>query len=105
MQTLGDYFPPPEMNITKKPGRYPEYEFSAFQYWEDRNIHDMKLVKAIIERRIPSSKKVSIDRFVEFAEEYDDAVKAQKDKFGTSAEDTVFSSLQCKRLKVGVLYR
>ena len=25
MQTLGDYFPPPEMNITKKPGRYPEY--------------------------------------------------------------------------------
>lgn len=94
MQTLGDSFPRPEMNLTKKPGRYPEYEFSAFQYWEGRNIHDMGLVKAIIERRIPSSKKVSVDRFLEFSDDYDNAVKAQKELFGTSAENTVFSSLQ-----------
>ena len=94
MQTIGDSFPRPEMNLIKKPGRYPEYEFSAFQYWEGRNIHDMGLIKAIIERRIPSSKKVSYYRFIDLAYEYDDAVKAQKEKFGTSAEDTVFSSLQ-----------
>ena len=94
MQTLGDNFPRPEMNLIKKPGRYPEYEFSAFQYWEGRNIHDMGLVKAIIERRISSSKKVSVDRFLELAKEYDNTVNAQKDKFGISAEDTVFSSLQ-----------
>ena len=94
MRTLGDNFPRPEINLTKKPGRYPEYELSAFQYWESRNIHDMNLVKAIIERRIPSSKKVSVDRFIKFSEEYDYAVKAQKDKFGASAEETVFSSLQ-----------
>ena len=94
MQTLGDNFPRPEMNLTKKAGRYPEYEFSAFQYWEGRNIHDMRLVKAIIERRVSSSKKVSIDRFLEFAQEYDTDIKKQKEIFGRTAEGTVFSSLQ-----------
>lgn len=87
--------------IKTKNNRYPEYQLSEFAYWELRNIHDMGLVKAIVERRIGSSKKVTVDHFLEMTKQYDDVIKSYKEKFLKTPEDTVFSSmvlftLQCR---------
>ena len=79
--------------IKTKNNRYPEYQLSEFAYWELRNIHDMGLVKAIVERRIGSSKKVTVDRFLEMTKQYDDVIKSYKEKFLKTPEDTVFSSM------------
>ena len=93
-ELFGDAFQRPNIVLEKQPGRFPYYELSAFQYWEIRNIHDMKLVKAIIENRIPFSKKISNGRFIDLAGEYESKVEEQIKAFGKNAEETVFSSLQ-----------
>lgn len=50
---------PKDTELVKiKNNRYPEYQLSEFAYWELKNIHDMDLVKAIVERRIGSLKKL-----------------------------------------------
>ncbi len=79
--------------VKTKNNRYPEYQLSEFAYWELKNIHDMDIVKAIVERRIGSSKKVKSDRFLEMTNQYDGVIKEQKAKFLKSPEDTVFSSM------------
>ena len=73
--------------------RFPSYELSDFQYWELCNIYDMDLVKAVIEKRIGSSKKISVDRFIGMAEQFDSVIREQEKKFGTDPESSVFSSL------------
>ena len=93
-ENLGETFPRPDINLSKKKNRYPTYAFSEFQYWESRNIHDMGLIKAILEKRIPSSKKVSNDRFIELSEEYDSIVDTLMDSFGGNSERTVLSSIK-----------
>ncbi len=47
----------PDVRPVKPANRFPSYELSDFQYWELCNIYDMDLVKAIIEKRVGSSKK------------------------------------------------
>lgn len=76
-----------------KNNRYPEYQLSEFAYWELKNIHDMDIVKAIIEKRIGSSKKVKVDRFIEMVQQYDEVIRSHKEKFLKTPEDTVFSSM------------
>ena len=93
-QNIGDSFNSPDISLVKKGNRYPEYSFSKFQYWESKNIHDMELVKSVVERRISSSKKVPNSRFIAIAEEYDSAVALMKEEFGKSPERTVYSSIQ-----------
>ena len=93
-QNIGDSFSNPDISLIKKSNRYPEYAFSRFQYWESKNIHDMKLVKSIVDRRISSSKKVSNSRFIAIAEEYDSLIASMKEEFGKSPDRTVFSSIQ-----------
>ena len=93
-ETMGESIRVPHMELLRKSNRYPEYSFSPFQYWEGRNIHDMELVKAIIGRRISSSKVVSIERFITISNEYDKIINEIKQTYGKSADDTVFSSLQ-----------
>lgn len=72
----------PKLEKVKESNRYPSYEFSEFQYWEACNIHDMDIVKAIVERRLPSSKKVSVDRFLEMVDQYDQEVTLWSSLFG-----------------------
>ena len=83
----------PDTKPTKQHNRFPSYEFSEFQYWELRNIHDMALVKAILEKRIGSSKKVPVQRFVRMAAQYDAFISSMEESYGSDAERTVFSSL------------
>lgn len=93
-ENTGDRFLSPNTDLVRQNNRFPEYAFTAFQYWEIKNIHDMKLVKSVLERRISSSKKVPIDRFIAIAEEYDTAVEDMREQFGKNPDSTVFSSIQ-----------
>ena len=93
-QNIGDRFPSPELEFVQKNNQFSGYAFSAFQYWENKNIHDMKLVKSIVERRIVNSNSVTNSDFITLSKEYDDAVSAMKSLFGRDPESTVFSSLQ-----------
>ena len=55
------------------------HKINAFQFWEINNVHDMQLVKAIVERRI-SKKNFSNDMFIDCACEYDNTlIKFSKD--------------------------
>lgn len=83
----------PDVKPVKPTNRFPSYELSDFQYWELCNIYGMDLVKAIIEKRIGSSKKICVDRFIEMAEQYDSVIREQAEQFGKDPESTVFSSL------------
>ena len=47
------------------------YSFNSFQFWEINNVHDMKLVKYIVEKRI-SSKNTTLDTFRDLSNEYDE---------------------------------
>ncbi len=57
-------------NMKNIEDRLTGYKINAFQFWEINNVHDMQLVKAIVERRI-SKKNFSNDMFIECATEYD----------------------------------
>lgn len=92
-ETIGVNILKPDSKPQKQTNRFPSYELSEFQYWELQNIHDMSLVKAIIKRRIGSSKKISVDRFIEMADQYDAVIAQQKEKYKRDPESTVFSSL------------
>lgn len=84
---------PESQPVKRESNRFPSYEFSEFQYWELQNIHTMNLVKAIIERRISSSKKISEDRFIEIADQFDRTIQKFKSASDKDSEQTVFSSL------------
>ena len=90
----GDRFRDPDFYLKKKSNRFPEYVYSSFGYWELKNIHDMALIKAIVERRLPYSNKIPNERFVAISEEYDSSVNAMREKFGRSPESTAFCSIQ-----------
>lgn len=93
-ETLGVSIPKSDVKLVKKDkNRFPKYDISEFQYWEMNNIHDMELVKSIVERRIGSSHKASFTRFRKIAGEYDSVIEEQMGRFGKDPEQTVFSSL------------
>ena len=84
----------PDMDLVKRENRFPSHDFSDFQHWEIRKIHDMESEKSIIERRIPSSKKVPNARFIEIANKFDTAIETIISDFGVTAERTVFNALK-----------
>ncbi len=98
-ESLGTTFLRPNNNLVKQKQSFPAYEFSKFQYWELENIHDMGLVKAIIEKRISSSHKIKNERFIEIADEYDWFVEGEKAKFGKDAESTALSFVKLYTLQ------
>lgn len=92
---IGYEIPRPDITLVKKENnRYPSYSFSEFQYWEIQNVHDMRLVKAIVENRISSSHKISNKKFIEMANQYDQFVKEELALFGTNSYNTVLSSIK-----------
>jgi len=56
------------------------YGFNSFQFWEIMNVHDMQLVKAVVDRKI-TKKNFTTEQFREYAAEYDDALSAFKENF------------------------
>lgn len=80
--------------------RLSGYKFNSFQFWEIRNVHDMRLVKAIVERRI-LKKNFNNNLFKEYADEYDNTFISFLKDSGSSEENAVFSfltmfTLECK---------
>lgn len=57
-------------DMTNIKDRLAGYQLNDFQYWEINNVHNMRLVKAIVERRLPK-KNFNTDLFKEYSEEYD----------------------------------
>lgn len=66
---------------------------TEMNYYEHQNIHDLELIKAIVERRIVSSKKVSNAHFQEMFEQYDKLVESLIERSKLSDKDMVFASL------------
>ena len=69
------------------------YRFTEMNYFEHQNIHDIEVIKAIVEKRIGSSKKVPNPRFEGMFEQYDKMVEGLIDRSCKSNHDMVFSSL------------
>jgi len=69
------------------------HRLTEMNYFEHQNIHDLELIKSIVERRIVSSKKVSNTHFQEMFEQYDELVEYLMERSKQSDEDMVFASL------------
>ncbi|MBR2805009.1 MAG: hypothetical protein IKE20_07745 [Eggerthellaceae bacterium] len=66
--------PPPMDEIADK---LDGYKLDAFQFWEIGNVHDMRLVKAIVDRRF-SRKNYSADDIARDFAEYDQVIEEKK---------------------------
>lgn len=69
------------------------HEITDMNFFEAENIHDLKIIKSIVERRIVSTKKISNNEFIEMCDEYDAWVERLIERSKKSAEDMVFCSL------------
>ena len=73
--------------------RIEGYEIPEMEFFELTTVHDLKLVKAISEKRIFSSKKISSDEFIRIIEDYDTWVNELIEKSKKSDEDMIFASI------------
>ena len=69
------------------------HRLTEMNFFENQIIHDLELIKSIVERRIVSSKKVSNKHFQEIFEQYDEFVECLIERSKRSDEDMVFASL------------
>ena len=86
---LDGLLPPKMDNIRAK---IEGYQFNDFQYWEINNVHDMRLVSAIVDDKIVN-KNFTKQTFIDYADEYDDVIRAMKVKSEEGPEGMVFGSL------------
>ncbi len=69
------------------------HRLTEMNFFEHQNIHDLELIKSIVERRIVSAKKVSNEHFQEMFESYDELIESLIERSKKSDEDMVFASL------------
>ena len=69
------------------------YRLTEMNFFEHQVIHDIEIVKAVVEKRIGSAKKISNTRFQEIFEQYDEFVENLIERSKKSDEDMVFASL------------
>ena len=69
------------------------YRLTEMNYFEHQNIHDLELIKAIVENRIDNAKKISNTRFHEIISQYDDFIEDMIGKSKNSDRDMVFYSI------------
>ncbi len=81
------------LNMDEIDSKLKGYRITEMNYFEQQNIHDLEIIKSIVERRIVSSKKVSNARFVEIMEQYDEFVESLIERSKKSDKDMVFASL------------
>lgn len=72
--------------------RLAGYSINSFQFWEINNVHDMQLVKAIVERRI-SEKNFNNKKFRGYAAEYDKTILQFSNDWNGSKENVLFDFL------------
>ena len=73
--------------------RVEGYELTEMEVFEHTNIIELPIIKAIVEDRITSAKKVSNERFCEMFTEYDNWVKDLIERSKQSDEDFLFASM------------
>ena len=88
---FGDDNRPPQMD--EMDDRLEGYHLSPMNFYEITNIGDLELIKAIINHRMGSTKKVSNTRFKEIALQYDKFVLSLREQCQDSDEKMVFNSL------------
>lgn len=69
------------------------HRLTEMNFFEHQNIHNLDVIKAIVERRIVSSKKISNKRFQDMFEQYDEFVEVLIERSKKSDEDMVFASI------------
>lgn len=72
--------------------RLAGYSINSFQFWEINNVHDMQLVKAIVERRI-SEKNFNKKKFRGYAAEYDKTILQFSNDWNGSKENVLIDFL------------
>ncbi len=82
---------PPDMSDMKT--KIEGYKLTEMNFFETTTILENEFTKAVTEKRLIDSKKVSNERFVEIVSQYDLVIQELNEKWGKSAEDTVFSSI------------
>ena len=80
-----------EMDTIEK--RLAGYRITEMNFFEHQNIHDLELIKAIVERRIISAKKIPNQTFVSIFEQYDNFASSLKDRSKKSDQDMIFASI------------
>ena len=81
---------PPKMDDIRE--KIEGYQYNDFQYWEINNVRDMRLATAIADDKI-LSKNFTKQTFIDCAKEYDEVIKAMKEKAAEGPEGMVFGSL------------
>jgi len=69
------------------------YRITEMNYFEHQNIHDLEIIKAIVEKRIGSAKKISNERFQKLFEQYDLFIEQLAERAHKSDQDMIFASL------------
>ena len=69
------------------------YKLTEMNFFEQQNVHDIELIKAIVEKRIGSSKKISNKRFQEMFNQYDLFVEEIMENAKRSDKDMVFYAI------------
>lgn len=69
------------------------YEITEMGIFEHITIQELRIIKAIVEKRIFSTKKVSNAQFVEMFDEYDCWIEKLQEKSKKSDEDMVFAAM------------
>ena len=69
------------------------YRLTEMNFFEHQVIHDIDIIKAVVEKRIGSAKKISNSRFVEIFTQYDAFVERLIERSKESDADMVFASL------------
>lgn len=79
-------------NMKAIENRLEGYRLNALQFWEIKNVHDMRLVKGIVERRILAKNFTKSD-FIEYSKQYDSVCNQFRNEYCDISEDMVFSFL------------
>ena len=81
---------PPDMSSIQE--KLAGYQFNEFQYWEINNVHDMQLVKALVDRRI-CQKNFKTETFEDYANEYDVFFRERLQQWISRDDSEVFDFL------------
>ena len=79
-------------NMNNIEDRLAGHSLNYFQFWEINNVHNMQLVKAIVERRI-SKKNFTNDMFRDYATEYDITFVQLLKEWNSGNENVLFDFL------------
>lgn len=89
--------------------RLEGYKITKMNFYEHQNIHDLEIIKVIVENRIISAKKIPNNRLIEMFDQYDSLVNSLFKRAKNDDEDLVFATIAFFNLEwrypIEILYR